>query len=187
MFPFFVWVNEITSLHRTQVRTSIFDDRSLTRTSDSRSSNPQQLSLCTGGRVSPRRPQRLPEGNSQSHPGRDRTLVKGLQQTTRLLAQWVGGNREEYNRTNDRGEVIRRRTARCLLLLLTRLRGPAQPQLHLPHPSCPTRTEVHQISVNPYSACAARSESCIRVPVQPDEQTNRRASQEIFHLYPYRH
>ena len=91
------------------------------------------------------------QGTSASHPS---------------TAQRVGRNRKEYD--CNRGEVVRSRTARYLLLL-ARFRGPEQPSLHLPHPSRSTRTEVQRISADLYSACAIRSKSHIQV--QPLEKS----------------
>ena len=84
-------------------------------------------------------------------------MDKGFRQASGLLAELVGRNGEEHHRADDRGEGVRRRTARGLLLLFARLHGPERPQLHLPDPCGSTRTQVHRISINLHPAGAVGS------------------------------
>ena len=159
---------------------SAFDDSSLTRNSHSRFGCPQQFPLCTRSRASTWQSKGLPEGNPRNHSERDRGLGRGLRQVTCLLAERAGWDWKKYHRTDNRREDVRGRTSRGFVLLLTGLRGPKQPPLHLPHPGRPACTKIPRGSINHRPASAVGSRNCPRDPVQPDEEIDCGAAARIY-------
>ena len=100
-----------------------------------------------------------------------------------LLAKRACRDREDHNRADNRGEDVYGRAAWCFLLLLQRLRGPEQSQVHLPHIGCPTRAEAPRISFDIRQIGPVGSRSCPRVFVWPDEQVDSSTAREISHFY----
>ena len=161
--------NGITFFHRMQVRMcSALDDRCLIRTSDSRDGYPQWFPLCERSRVWTWRTQRLSERNAESRSERYRTLGKGLRRISRLLAERAGRNGEEHHCEDDRGEAVRRKSTRGILLLFKRLRGPEQPHTHIPDAGRPTGAQVQEISIGPRPVGAGESRTRLRIIVRPD-------------------
>ena len=129
----------------------------------------------------------MSEGDPRSRSRHDRAVGKGPGQAAGLLVEWVGWDGKEHDRTdNCRGDV-RRWSTRCLILLLTRLRGSEQPSLDLPHPRRPARPQVPRIPISLRSACSIRSGRCARVPVQPDGEADYATTRKICHLYRNHH
>ena len=89
-----------------------------------------------------------------------------------LLVEWACRNREEHHCSDGRGEDVLGWTARGLLLL-AKLRGPQQPQVHISHHRCPARTQVHQVSLDPCFVGAVGSSNYPRVTVRSYGQIDR--------------
>ena len=88
-----------------------------------------------------------------------------LRQTHDLLVEWARRDREDYHRTDDRREGVRRRQTRCLLLLLPRLPRPEEPPVDLPNPSSPALQETPRVSIRLRQADPVESGYHPRVPV----------------------
>ena len=89
-----------------------------------------------------------------------------------LLVGWACRDREEHHCSDGRGEDFFGWTARGLLLL-AKLRGPQQPQVHISHHRCPARTQVHQVSFDPCFVGAVGSSNYPRVTVRSYGQIDR--------------
>ena len=124
----------------------------------------------------------MSQGNPQAHSRKDWTLGPGLPPTSCLLVERACRDGEDHHRSDCRREGFLRWTTRGLVLLFTRFRRQKQFAAHLSYPSCPTRAQVHRISIDPRPSDPVGSSNRPRVPVWPDGQVDRRAPHPIRHL-----